>query len=144
MKKYFDIVKSHFIKHYETINTFYNEYSNIILFLIIAAICFEGFEKLQYLRNFYFNQESFSLSEVPDGVVVWIYPKDKTQNALQPDSLRIKNLSNDITAPLNYNVDVWVVAIHTSRDEVVKIEVPDYAISYFKIGSVVGRSSVNK
>lgn len=141
VKKYFDIVKNYLTKHFEIANAFYNEYRKIIFFLIIVAICFEAVEKLQHLRNFYFNQESFNLSEVPEGTVVWIYPKDKSQNALQPDSLKLKSLSDDIIIPLNYNVDVWVVAIHTQRDELIKIEVPDYAISYFKIGSYVGRSN---
>lgn len=139
LKKWIDKIN----EWYKIVNELYNRYRRVILFLIIAAIFFESVDKLQKLRRYYTNQESFDLNEVPFGVVVWIYPKDKTQHALQPDSLKIRNLSDDIIS-LNYNVNVWVVAIHTSHDELVKIEVPDYAISYFSIGKIVGRSEVSK
>jgi hypothetical protein len=133
IKKHIELLK----QCYNQVNSLYNQYRYVILLLIIAAFCFQAANELVYLRNFYFNQEVFDLNMIPKGVVVWIYPKNKSLNALQPDSLKIKNLTTNITS-LNYNVDIWIVAIHTTENKIIKIEVPDYSIDYFKIGSFVG------
>lgn len=117
---------------FSQIDDFYKRFHAIIKIIFISAIIFSAVNYLNNSRNFFKNQEIFDLNEVPSGYVAWVYPKDKTQSAAMPDSLK-KSL-NIQTNHLNYNVDVWIVAIYTHQHQIIKIEVPDYAIDHFQLG----------
>jgi len=103
---------------------------------------------LDQQRKFFSNQEVFDLNDIPSGYVVWIYPKDKSQSAIMPDSLKKEfKITDDPTEPsdkLNYNVDIWVVGIYTSYNQIVKVDVPDYAIYQFKLGARFDNPSEKK
>lgn len=118
---------------FQQITDFYNRYHAVIKTFLIALFIFSIINYLNTQHSYYFNQEIFDLNSIPSGHVVWVYPLDKTQNPTMPDSI-MQQLNIKITR-LNYNVDTWVVGIETPNHQIIKIEVPDYAISYFKLGS---------
>lgn len=123
-------------KIYDQINNFYVNYNSFIKLIIIACLIFSSVNWLEYQHNFYYNQEVFDLRKVPSGYVVWVYPKDKTQNPFMPDSLKKEfEITDNPTSSnkLNYNVNVWVIGIYTMEGKIIKVEVPDYAISQFKL-----------
>lgn len=119
---------------FDQVSDFYTRYSSFIKLLLISSVIFSSVHWLDFQRNVYMNQEIFDLNNIPSGYVVWLYPKDKTQSSVLPDSLKTDLCITDTLVRKNYNVDIWIVAIYTSRDQIVKIEVPDYAINQFKLG----------
>ena len=103
---------------------------------VISAVVFHIIFVLENRRIYYYNQEVFDLNSIPQGLVVWIYPKNKKMDPLIPDTLnrRYDSIRNEYVR--NYNVDVWKVAIQTVSGEVIIFDVPDYASQYFELNKV--------
>lgn len=122
---------------YNQLDDFYSKYHYVFKIILIAAVMTHAIKWLDYKHNYYFNQEVFDLNNVPSGRVIWLYPKNKKLNPVLPDSLKKNfNITDDPIRPdeyYNYNIDTWIIAIKTPRGQIVKIEVPDYAIYEFEL-----------
>lgn len=137
MRKWFNGLFDYLKEGYAELESIYDRFRHFFTILVISAIVFHAIYWLDYQRNFFFNQEVFDLNNIPNGKVIWVYPKNKHQSPILPDSLKKEfKITDDPTSEpdLNYNIDAWVVAIYTDRNQIVKIEVPDYAIHQFILG----------
>jgi hypothetical protein len=134
-KWFFEIwteLKEETLRIYLHVNEFYQKFHALLKLLIVAAFLFTTVNFFENKKQFASHLEYFDMNEIPSGYVVWVYPKDKSQNPTMPDSL--KNKLQIQGNHLNYNIDVWEVGIYTANNVIVKVEVPDYAIQQFKLG----------
>ena len=133
-EKFFNFLKR-FDPFFHQVNDFYSAYHVLVKMALVGAIVMSAIKYVEDQRSFSIDREIFDLNDVPCGKVVWIYPKDKSKSAVMPDSLK-KEL-NVQENKLNYNVDVWEVGVLNGYNQVVKMDVPDYAIKFFKLNELV-------